>query len=428
MPSPAPPSPFHLVASPTMFSSASGDDKEAAAACPYSPASSSSSSSSAYSPYSPAARHRRSSSALQQQEMLTTSSSMAGSPLNLQESLLEFSQLQDRIKKEQEQLLDSHLSMDIQAFGNNGNNGGGFAGQSLLAVEAPMSMSSSVSSSSATTTKTTTTSSFYSVTTAEAGGGSRMMKDQPQLMFDDAFETSSSFSSYNRQGTFVSAAAPNAARSSLTIVPVGQRSQTSVADKSSSSSFRQPAAVSRHQLPPLPSYTQVRQRGSPVAAPTVAPVFAAVGGDNAASFSIKLEPGTTTTMTAADLDESATLSSFVNNNGGSGNNNGNSNGNNAILRQFLQDTTFQAKFNLKPFDLGGGLSGFLTATAAGQDEKRPKLEAAETAAASSSGLLEVKIEPVLDLAVQQVQKDIDTTCEMLSIAKGRKTMDYIVCS
>ena len=148
-----------------------------------------------------------------------------------------------------------------------------------------------------------------------------MMKDQPQLMFDDAFETSSSFSSYNRQGTFASAAAPNAARSSLTIVPVGQRSQTSVADKSSSSSFRQPAAVSRHQLPPLPSYTQVRQRGSPVAAPTVAPVFAAVGGDNAASFSIKLEPGTTTTMTAADLDESATLSSFVNNNGGSGNNN-----------------------------------------------------------------------------------------------------------
>jgi hypothetical protein len=55
VPSPAPPSPFHL-ASPTMFSS---EDKE-----PFSPASSTAAT--AYSPYSPAARHRRSSSAMQQ--------------------------------------------------------------------------------------------------------------------------------------------------------------------------------------------------------------------------------------------------------------------------------------------------------------------------------------------------------------------------
>jgi SAM pointed domain-containing ETS transcription factor len=36
--------------------------------------------------------------------------------------------------------------------------------------------------------------------------------------------------------------------------------------------------------------------------------------------------------------------------------------------------------------------------------------------ADKTGLAQVKIEPVLDLAVEQVKKDIETTCEMLSIS------------
>jgi hypothetical protein len=405
-----------------MFSSSGAEDKDVS---PVSP-SSTTSSSSAYSPYSPAARHRRSSSAAtlihQQQDSLP-----ANSPLNLQESLLEFSQLQDRIKKEQELLLDSRLSIDIQAFGGSGS----FAGQSGAADAASMLCSSS------------------------AGGSARPREpqQQPPLMFADARmsgkEEGSMFepvkSSFASQGAFA-ATSPLAGCS----VPPVAAASIQLSDEKSGS-FRPPAAIiSRHQLlPPLPSYTHVRRRSETVTTSTV-PTSHEPSASSATPFNIKLEPGT------ADFDL-AIPSSFVNNNANSGSGSSSNAGNscssssnsNVILRQFLQDTSFQSKFNLKPFDLGGGLSGFLSAPAAEEkqaaDPHTPppltaKLEAVDSGAssgglleavdsgASSGGLLEVKIEPVLDLAVQQVQKDIDTTCEMLTISKGKLAFIFFCSS
>ena len=139
-----------------------------------------------------------------------------------------------------------------------------------------------------------------------------------------------------------------------------------------------------------------------------------------------------------------------------------------VLKQFLTDTTFQTKYNLKPYNFaglaegfvidsgggggsisdGGGLpssggmvpssggivpssgggmptptpDGMLTAIknsggAATAEEKSGKT----TATTATLELEDVK--PVLDLAFQQFWKDIETTCEILSIPRG-KTFFY----
>jgi hypothetical protein len=281
-----------------------------------------------------------------------------GSPLNLQESLLEFSQLQDRIKKEQELLLDSRLSIDIQAFGSSNN------------------------------------ASVETATTAAPRPEQLFATAAPPAAAAAVFESSGSSNMRGLKSAQLTAPPP-----SSTVV-----SRISPPPPTFSGGFKQPA--SRLAQTPLPAYAQLRTPDSS---------SLMIGCSSSSPFSIKLEPGTTTT--ADSLREPAAPARSSNNNECSSSNSNNS-GHHAILKQFLQDTSFQSKFNLKPFDLGGGLSGFVTAGGAGA-EKSAGLE--ESSSSASSGLLEVKIEPVLDLAVQQVQKDIDTTCEMLSISKGTST-------
>jgi len=95
---------------------------------------------------------------------------------------------------------------------------------------------------------------------------------------------------------------------------------------------------------------------------------------------------------------------------------------NPLLKQCLQDTSFQTKYNLKPFNFGL-TTGFVSEKASSklkttnQDRSEDiKKEPSSQTPPVATNLSDVKIEPVLDLAVQQVRKDIETTCEMLSIS------------
>ncbi|XP_012288118.1 DNA-binding protein D-ETS-4 isoform X2 [Orussus abietinus] len=71
-----------------------------------------------------------------------------------------------------------------------------------------------------------------------------------------------------------------------------------------------------------------------------------------------------------------------------------------LLREVLRDTSFQRKYNLRPVDLGSVGTGFVE-----------DMEGNECV----GDLAREQIEPVLSLAIQQLQKDFDNTCVALGI-------------
>ncbi|XP_071573136.1 uncharacterized protein Ets98b isoform X1 [Temnothorax nylanderi] len=71
-----------------------------------------------------------------------------------------------------------------------------------------------------------------------------------------------------------------------------------------------------------------------------------------------------------------------------------------LLREVLRDTSFQRKYNLRPVDLGGVGTGFVEDMEAGE---------------CVGDLAREQLEPVLSLAIQQLQKDFDNTCVALGI-------------
>ncbi|KAK2587314.1 hypothetical protein KPH14_003033 [Odynerus spinipes] len=71
-----------------------------------------------------------------------------------------------------------------------------------------------------------------------------------------------------------------------------------------------------------------------------------------------------------------------------------------LLREVLRDTSFQRKYNLRPVDLGGVGTGFVEDMESGE---------------CVGDLAREQIEPVLSLAIQQLQKDFDNTCVALGI-------------
>jgi len=74
-----------------------------------------------------------------------------------------------------------------------------------------------------------------------------------------------------------------------------------------------------------------------------------------------------------------------------------------LLREVLRDTSFQRKYNLRPVDLGGVGTGFVEDMEAGE---------------CVGDLAREQLEPVLSLAIQQLQKDFDNTCVALGIHPG----------
>lgn len=82
-----------------------------------------------------------------------------------------------------------------------------------------------------------------------------------------------------------------------------------------------------------------------------------------------------------------------------------------LLREVLRDTSFQRKYNIRTFDLG-----FMS-----QDIK---MEEPEQNAASQNEILRHEqmrehIEPVLNMAIGEMRKEVDKTCAALGIARGR---------
>ncbi|XP_011263786.1 DNA-binding protein D-ETS-4 [Camponotus floridanus] len=71
-----------------------------------------------------------------------------------------------------------------------------------------------------------------------------------------------------------------------------------------------------------------------------------------------------------------------------------------LLREVLRDTSFQRKYNLRPVDLGGVGTGYVEDMEAGE---------------CVGDLAREQLEPVLSLAIQQLQKDFDNTCVALGI-------------
>lgn len=92
-----------------------------------------------------------------------------------------------------------------------------------------------------------------------------------------------------------------------------------------------------------------------------------------------------------------------------------------LLRSVLRDTSFQKKFNLKPFDL------LKTENLIQPSEKDVKMEEENGSAKSVENneiveeLTSEKIEPVFSLAIEQIRKDVDNTCNVLGISSGEYT-------
>ena len=104
---------------------------------------------------------------------------------------------------------------------------------------------------------------------------------------------------------------------------------------------------------------------------------------------------------------------------------------NTLLKQCLSDTSFQAKYNLKPADFGI-TTGFVSSdTATNQSgDQSPVTSSVKTELtpeATTSGHKPlgptlsdtVKIEPLLDLAADQVRREIAATCQMLTISPSK---------
>lgn len=73
-----------------------------------------------------------------------------------------------------------------------------------------------------------------------------------------------------------------------------------------------------------------------------------------------------------------------------------------LLREVLKDTSFQKKYNIKPIDFG-----FIT-----EDIKMEEPEG------EHSDLMREKMEPVLNLAIEQMRKEVNSTCAALGISTG----------
>lgn len=74
-----------------------------------------------------------------------------------------------------------------------------------------------------------------------------------------------------------------------------------------------------------------------------------------------------------------------------------------LLREVLRDTSFQKKYNIKPIDFGF-IGGDIKMEEPDENAQRD--------------LMRENIEPVLSLAIEQMRKEVDTTCAALGISPG----------
>lgn len=81
-----------------------------------------------------------------------------------------------------------------------------------------------------------------------------------------------------------------------------------------------------------------------------------------------------------------------------------------LLREVLRDTSFQRKYNIRTFDFG-----FIN-----QEIKMEEPdEASQSDMLSQEQIAREHIEPVLNMAIEQMKKDVDNTCAALGISRGK---------
>uniref|UniRef100_A0A1B6E6Z2 ETS domain-containing protein n=1 Tax=Clastoptera arizonana TaxID=38151 RepID=A0A1B6E6Z2_9HEMI len=88
-----------------------------------------------------------------------------------------------------------------------------------------------------------------------------------------------------------------------------------------------------------------------------------------------------------------------------------------LLREVLKDTSFQKKYNLKPFDIGGLGTAFKTEIkmeTVDSPEPGRHHEGGEVCGVES---MQDNIEPMLSLAIEQLKEDVNNTCSALGISR-----------
>lgn len=86
-----------------------------------------------------------------------------------------------------------------------------------------------------------------------------------------------------------------------------------------------------------------------------------------------------------------------------------------LLRQFLRDTSFQKKFNIHPIDFNFGDIKM---------EQEPNDTTDDLMMGCDEQISRESIEPVLNLAIEQMRKDVDDTCTLLGISPGEFLLDF----
>ncbi|CAH1101121.1 unnamed protein product [Psylliodes chrysocephalus] len=84
-----------------------------------------------------------------------------------------------------------------------------------------------------------------------------------------------------------------------------------------------------------------------------------------------------------------------------------------LLREALRDTSFQKKFNIRPIDFG-----FL-----GSDIKMEEPEHDDLMRTCNEEMVKGNIEPVLNMAIEQMRKDVNNTCATLGISADPSQWD-----
>ncbi|XP_072382030.1 DNA-binding protein D-ETS-4 isoform X2 [Diabrotica undecimpunctata] len=84
-----------------------------------------------------------------------------------------------------------------------------------------------------------------------------------------------------------------------------------------------------------------------------------------------------------------------------------------LLREALRDTSFQKKFNIRPIDFG-----FLET-----DIKMEEPEQDDLMRTCNEEMVNGNIEPVLNMAIEQMRKDVDNTCATLGISADPSQWD-----
>lgn len=104
-----------------------------------------------------------------------------------------------------------------------------------------------------------------------------------------------------------------------------------------------------------------------------------------------------------------------------------------LLRSVLRDTSFQKKFNIKPFEIPRATTPNANPNATGfpEADKEIKMEANTSEENKGDEIVEEltseKIEPVFSLAIEQIKRDVDNTCNILGIASGKFSF-FLFCS